>query len=657
MADETERSAPTGHGERGDPAALALALGGAGTLDPRAAAYLEEQIKVARAQERVLHLQAEDLRREDKLRHWSLVVHHVSDVMKVTFELTVAAVALGILVAIGAAVWSAAHDNSLVIDAFSVPPDMAARGVTGQVVAAQLQDKLAAMQDATGSARPAASYSNNWGNDIKVEIPNTGISVGEFYRYLASWLGHQTHISGEVFRTADGIAVTVRAVGAGTTVRGSEAGLDTLLQQSAEQIYRRTQPYRYTVYLLFDTPPRIASARAIEQNLTVAGAPLDRVWAHIGLGTMDDFAGDFQRARDERQKAAALAPDLALSYSDMDADDITLGHDEMALADARTAIRLERENTDADMSSRARTMFVLVDQANFAFEQSDFDSALQFNEELAPMPEYSGVVEGADESIVVDLALLHRDASARQAWRDLPPTSDIAVLGGRAQTDAEINFWMGDWPALLARRADIEKVIEQSVKAPGASQMLADTLLTRGVWPYVAVAMAMTGDFKNARSLIDKTPLDCYVCLRNRGEIDAAARNWNGAAYWFARAAGQAPSIALAYYEWGRLLMEKGDTDGAIAKFKLANDKGPHFADPLEMWGEALMQENRSDLALAKFEEADKYAPNWGRLHLKWGEALSYTGRKGEAKAQFALAAVLDLSAADKAELARAAHG
>jgi tetratricopeptide (TPR) repeat protein len=90
----------------------------------------------------------------------------------------------------------------------------------------------------------------------------------------------------------------------------------------------------------------------------------------------------------------------------------------------------------------------------------------------------------------------------------------------------------------------------------------------------------------------------------------------------------------------------------------LANRIGPHFADPLEMWGEALMLKNRSDLALAKFAEAAKYAPNWGRLHLKWGEALIYAGKPDEAKAQLAIAPGLDLSSADKAELAKVnSHG
>ena len=100
-------------------------------------------------------------------------------------------------------------------------------------------------------------------------------------------------------------------------------------------------------------------------------------------------------------------------------------------------------------------------------------------------------------------------------------------------------------------------------------------------------------------------------------------------------------------------MLDRKQPDAAIAKFTLSNKKGPHFADPLEGWGEALMAKNQSHQALAKFAEAEKYAPNWGRLHLKWGEALTYAGKKDEAKPQFAVAAGLDLTPGEKAELAR----
>jgi tetratricopeptide (TPR) repeat protein len=175
-------------------------------------------------------------------------------------------------------------------------------------------------------------------------------------------------------------------------------------------------------------------------------------------------------------------------------------------------------------------------------------------------------------------------------------------------------------------------------------------------WPWLAYADARLGDFAAARALIAETPLDCYLCVRMRGNIDAAQRNWSAAAYWFADAVKQAPSLPFAHVDWGHMLMATGDLDGAIAKFEIAHRQGPHFADPLEMWGEALIAKNRSDLALAKFEDANKYAPNWGRLHLKWGEALFWSGDKELARKQFALARSFYLTSSERSELERVTH-
>jgi len=173
------------------------------------------------------------------------------------------------------------------------------------------------------------------------------------------------------------------------------------------------------------------------------------------------------------------------------------------------------------------------------------------------------------------------------------------------------------------------------------------------VYPWLALAKAKSGDIAGAQAVIAATPGDCYDCVRVRAVIAAQARQDGRADYWFARAVRQAPSLPMAYSDWGAALLARGDAGGAIAKFTIANQKGPHFADALELWGEALMAQKNPDAALEKFAEADKYAPNWGRMHLKWGEALAYAGSKDEAKAQFARAAGLELSPADKAELAK----
>lgn len=78
------------------------------------------------------------------------------------------------------------------------------------------------------------------------------------------------------------------------------------------------------------------------------------------------------------------------------------------------------------------------------------------------------------------------------------------------------------------------------------------------------------------------------MCLRVRGQISAIAHDWSGAERWFSEATRQAPSIPLAYTEWGAMRLSKGDVSGAIEELESATRVGPRFADPLELGGEAL---------------------------------------------------------------------
>ncbi len=182
---------------------------------------------------------------------------------------------------------------------------------------------------------------------------------------------------------------------------------------------------------------------------------------------------------------------------------------------------------------------------------------------------------------------------------------------------------------------------------------LGQTFLERGESPLLALGYAGKGDFARAHAIVDGTPLDCSICLRNRGRIATMEHDWTAADRWYALALRDAPSTPFASNDWGKSLLARGNFAGAIARFKDAHRLGPLFADPLEGWGEALIAANRSDLALAKFREAANHAPNWGRLHLKWGEALLWLGRRTDARVQFIAASGLYLSPSDRAVLNR----
>ena len=207
--------------------------------------------------------------------------------------------------------------------------------------------------------------------------------------------------------------------------------------------------------------------------------------------------------------------------------------------------------------------------------------------------------------------------------------------------DSEAQNWAGVVAEAKALDASLAKFPGTEAATPTMTEAL------------VAYGLAKLGDVAAAQTRIAATPADCYPCLIARAQIAELAGQRAGRSAGSPRAVGAGAFHSFRLCRLGPGAAGSRRPGAAIAKFTLANQKGPHFADPLESWGEALMKQNRSDRALAKFEEAEKYAPNWGRLHLKWGEALVYAGQKDEAQKQFALAATLDLSAADKAELAR----
>ena len=275
---------------------------------------------------------------------------------------------------VGAAVWDAAHDDGLVIEAFSVPPDLAARGLTGEVVANQLLANLSSFQAISVSARDASSFTHNWDNDIKVEIPETGVSIGEFNRFLHEWLGHQTHITGAIYRTQSGIAVTAR-VGSdiAPTMTGGEAELDELLRKTAESIFRAAQPYRYAQYV-FNQGRRPDEGIAAQKNLIANGSPLDRFWAWNGLVTMYAAQFDFAQSEKASRAAIALRPDSAQSYFNLGRAERVAQHDEVALTASQTALRLKH---DPDISAASWATIRPLIECTAAGLKGDYQQAVE----------------------------------------------------------------------------------------------------------------------------------------------------------------------------------------------------------------------------------------------------------------------------------------
>jgi len=623
-------------------AAVALALD-AGRDLPALAAPAAHFLK---QQSALVVEQRHHLREQFKRLKLNILSQRLSIALKVLTGFVGLAVAAGLAIM----VWNAAGASGLVVEAFSAPPDFAARGIGGDVVAADFTGQLAAVRRfAMEHSYSTSNDVSKDGNDIKVEIPETGISITEAWRLLRGWLGHERHVTGSLRETGDGkIALTANLDGEdAVTVTGAPADLAKIEQQAAEEIFGRFDPVNVTNYL--SAHGRIAEAYAAAgRYVPIARTILERadsysLWSYTTAFATGDIGLGIARAR----IAIGIDPDLAVAHVQLARFEDQLGHDEAVLAQARVVSTLK--DGDQPPAHRGHGFAEMRAQATgwIARELGDFAKAVDLDcPRGCPLP---------DKLIAqAQIAARLHDIAASSALTDQARAAglndDVALAQARYDRDAE----SGAWAAALADVQDAAKAYVLTSAALSA-RYVAETRTTR-YGPLVALAEAHLGEFAQAHRTIDATPADCYDCVRARGNIDALQKNRGGAEYWFADAVKQAPSIPFAYTDWGAMLLAKGDRDGAIAKFAAANQKGPHFADPLELWGEALMAKNRSDLALAKFTEADKFAPNWGRLHLKWGEALLWSGDKAGAQKQFSIAACLDLSASEKLELGRRRH-
>ena len=177
---------------------------------------------------------------------------------------------------LGAAAWNAAQADGMVVDAFSVPPQSAQAGITGEVVADDLTARIGAIRDIAQSHSFGHSKNvrKDSAEDIKVEIPETGVSLGQAWRYLRLWLGHERHLSGNLRLTGEGkIALTVALDGERAASGQRRSGdLDKLEQEAAEQIFANVDPTNIVIYLRRKGADAEALAAAERATQVAAGA-------------------------------------------------------------------------------------------------------------------------------------------------------------------------------------------------------------------------------------------------------------------------------------------------------------------------------------------------------------------------------------------------
>ena len=558
------------------------------------------------------------------------------------------AVVIALLVAAGTVVWSASRTTGLVIQPFSVPPELVEDGLDGRAVAALFQDELIRLQAATTSDRPAASFRNDWSEGITVEVEAGGLSLTDAYTAVVRWLGKETYVSGGLSRTTAGLELVVRSSdGMAVTVQGGPADSPgDLMRDAAERVYEQTQPYRYAIYLSNSwqsLPPGpeydalFARNRVILTSLLSSPSETEQLWAYVGLSGGKSVP--IREAVVRLQAALEIDPEHPGALIDMMGVLALNGHAEMRLSIAqRLTTSLSQPRNLAKIIEDQRQSFPQEAKAAVAGLRGDY---LQVLEHSTRLSDRSGQVRA--------LINLHQpsaltrfieDSALRASGR---PGPGDQFYSERAMAAASLEQWPQALAALEAWEVEV---------APTLLPRIRPTVKV-WAWPRLAYARARTGDLAGAQALIAATPLDCYLCVRERARITELAGDRAAADRWSAEARRQGPSLPFAFAERGQMLMARGDTAGAIAFYEQAIERGPRWADPQKYRGDALMAQGDERGAVRRYRAAADRAPQWGALPLAWGRALEAQENRDQAREKYTDAGRMDLSAADRAEVVR----
>ena len=550
---------------------------------------------------------------------------------------------LGLMILLAIAMVNASRSHALIVEPFHVPASLEARGLDGSVIAARMIDRFAVMRDQSDSSRAEDSYANGGDGDIKIAIPNTGVSVGEVWRYLRDWLGRDRRIGGDVMIVGDQIEITARISGGkGESFRAPLADPTPAINAAAASIFKQTQPYRYALVVAATKGPE--AALPLMRDLAEQGNDVrERQWGYVGWDSLLSRQGRIDEAALRLRQGIALDPAFGKIYSNLGEDYVLMGQTEAAMAAFRKALGQLHSPVQSQLSPIGFDHVRDGTRSQFALAMGDAQAALGLQQHEGTLPEYNGNARIARMNTLVNLARL---GEFKRAAASLPmlPFADPALAGQAKLIASRFAREAGRPDKAVAL---IEQTIA-SVKLPEGKSLRDVAPTGAAEYAEMLVAAGRAGD---AAKAIAPTRGDCYPCLVVRGEMAAAQRDFAGATRWFAEAARQGPSLPQADYQWGRMLAANGNRPAALAHFAVAAKRGPNWYEPPFAAGRILIAANRFEEARVQLEKAHAAAPKRADVMLALGRAQWLKGNRKVALATWATARKLDLLEPDLAWL------
>ena len=555
-------------------------------------------------QSRLLAMQAHQLEEEHPLRIRNLVSQSKEGRTRRAgqrIRLGLQTATFVVVLALGVGLLDMLHDaitsHAVVVDAFDTPPSLLPTGLNGKVVATGILDELQKMQKAARTSIKGLEARSAWASDVTIELPETGISVGEVDRLLHRHFGNDLHISGDVVLVPGGdVALTVRGDGVmAKTFRAPLAQLDKLTQLASEYVFGESQPLQFANYL--GQAKRYDDEIAFVSELFPRANDADRAELANIWGNIDSLQGKLEEAAAKYRLAMIIQPHFwkawgnlvgLLALAEGEESSWREGHAELA-AFYKTA---KRDRPPLSMLGDAATMsqdwpLVLAT----ALEDYKLNGGAG-GQETIPGPAIADdyirlhdwaeatkylALSNANDPLTSAEALLFPGYAALDRGDPAAAIPPLEKFWKSWQADQTLQYIYNDQPCLLGlaygmagRMAEAEPVFKRA-----------------GPW---AACIAMHGD-----------------ALAHAGDVAGAQRVWD-------EGLQIGPDLSPVYLHRGLWKAAHADLAGAAADLAAASTRSPHWADPLKAWGDVLARQGHWREAVAKYYAALAYAPAWEAL-------------------------------------------
>lgn len=593
--DEAEGAGEADQGSAGlDAAAAALAMQQAarsGGLHPAAIEYF-------RRQSRFVATQTEHLHEQRALVLSNLRLRRIGGLIRLTTQAGVLLATTALLALGGIVLHDAFNSQSLVVEQFETAPGLAARGLSGRVVASTVLDQLTRLQANTFAEAAKRDLAGAWTHEIRAELPESGVSLAELATLLRNRFGSDTHISGDLVQAEGGqLELTVRGEGiVPARFTGPANALNDLTQQAAEYIYGQTQPALYAEYLL--DVARAKDAEAFVQRVIPHASLAERPYLLVA------WANAYQQLRmpggDQLpllKAALALKPDYWRAWMNIALTQLFDQREEDAI-ETFTAMQAKA----GGRPGRADEIYY------FVFDQMMHDFSREAQAIQADLDAHTGhgTIIFPFTLRMAELALERHDlAEAELRLRSDHPDHDEWVFDAeRLKVQIMLALEQGAAPRDALR-------VVPGYTVQSVASALQSTAYFGACW--LAPVLQQAGEAELADQVLAALP-HVTQCQSYRGDVEDLRGDWAAAQRSYARAVAIGPDLPDGYYEWAAAFARHHDDAGALEKLAAANARSPHWAEPLKLWGDILVRQGKRREALEKYDAALAYAPAWPAL-------------------------------------------